>query len=95
MTFPTSSEVKIISQKLFFSSIWGNFVLYGTALLLLFLFSCSLLRVKVSKYQGDEPMLIALHSDRSIWMLFCVPKLMFVFLRKIFPFFRIFVSNNF
>ena len=66
MTFPTCSEVKIISQKLFFSSIWGNFVLYGTALLPLFLFSCSWLRVNVSNYQGYQLIPIALHIERSV-----------------------------
>ena len=63
---------------------WGNFVLYERALLLLFLLHCRWMRVNVSKYQVHQPIKIAFQIERSILMLFCVPNLMSVFLRKIF-----------
>ena len=48
------------------------------------------MRVNVSKYQVHQLILIALHIERSIWMLLCFPKLMFFFSRKFF-----FLANNF
>ena len=74
-----------ITEKIF-SSICCNFVLYERALLLLFLLHCCWMRVNVSKYQVHQLITIALHIERSIWMLLCFPKLMFVFSRKIFLF---------
>ena len=76
--------------KIVFSSIWGNFVLYGRALLLLFLLHCCWLLVNVSKYQVHQLITIALHIERSVWMLLCFPKLMSVFSRKIFLFSKYF-----
>ena len=72
--------------EIIFSSIWGNFVLYERALLLLFLLHYCWMRVNVSKCQVHQLITIALHIERSIWMLLCFPKLMFVFSRKIFLF---------
>ena len=40
----------------------------------------------MSKYQGDEPMLIVRHNECLEWMLFCFPEIMSVFSRKIFLF---------
>ena len=74
------------TTKIVFSSVWGNFVLYERALLLLFLLQCCWMRVNVSKYQIYQLITIALHTERSIWILLCFPKLMFVFSRKIFLF---------
>ena len=72
--------------EMIFSPIWGNFVLYERALLLLFLLHCCWMRVNVSNNQVHQLITIALHIERSIWMLLCFPKLMFVFSRKIFLF---------
>ena len=74
------------NTEMIFSSIWGNFVLYERALLLLFLLHCCWMRVNVSKYQVHQLITIVLQIERSIWMLLCFPKLMFVFSRKIFLF---------
>ena len=90
MAYPTFSEVKIIPQKKFFSSIWGNFVLCGRALLLLFLLHCCRMRVNVSKYQVHQLITIALHIERSLWMLLCFPNLCSSFHVKFF-----FLANNF
>ena len=46
-------------------SIWGTFVLYERALLLLFLLHCCWMRVNVSKYQVHQLITIALHIERS------------------------------
>ena len=69
-------------------------MLYERALLLLFLLHCCWMRVNVSKYRVHQLITIAFHIERSILMLFCVPNLMSVFLRKIFLSGN-FVSNNF
>ena len=74
----------------FIFSIWGTFVLYERALLLLFLLHCCWMRVNVSKYQVHQLITIALHIERSVWMLLCFPKLMSVFSRKIFLFSKYF-----
>ena len=76
--------------EIIFSSIWGTFVLYERALLLLFLLHCCWMRVNVSKYQVHQLITIALHIERSVWMLLCFPKLMSVFSRKIFLFSKYF-----
>ena len=62
------------ATKIVFSSIWGNFVLYERALLLLFLLHCCWMRVNVSKYQVHQLILIAFNMERSIWMLFAFQK---------------------
>ena len=84
MTFLKSLEVKIYHRNRF-AWVWVISVLYETALIF-FLFRYSRLRVKVSQNQGDESLPIVPHSEHSIWMLFCIPNLMSVFLRKIFCF---------
>ena len=66
----------------FLSSIWGNFVLYGTTLLVLFFYRFSWQCIKVSKYQVDEPIPIAPHTERSIWIKLCFSKKLSVFSRK-------------
>ena len=67
------------TTKIVFSSTCGNFVLYETALLLLYLLQCCWLRVNDSKYQEDLLMPIASHVERSVWALVCFPKLLSVF----------------
>ena len=52
--------------EIIFSSIWGNFVLYERALLLLFLLHCCWMRVNLSKYQVHQLITIALHIERSM-----------------------------
>ena len=78
------------TTKLVFFLDWGNFVLYERALLLPFLLHCCWMRVNVSKYQVHQLITIALHIERSVWMLLCFPKLMSVFSRKIFLFSKYF-----
>ena len=75
-----SNKIRVVNHitEIVFPSFWGNFVLYETALLLLFLFRCSWMRVNVSIYERAEPMPIAPHSERSRWMLRCFPSLMSV-----------------
>ena len=76
--------------EIIFSSIWGTFVLYERALLLLFLLHCCWMRINVSKYQVHQLITIALQIERSIRTLLCFPKLMSVFSRKIFLFSKYF-----
>ena len=72
--------------EIVFSSIWGNFVLNETALLLFSSFPEAGCVLRCPKYQGNEPMLIVWHNECSEWMLFCFPEIMSVFSRKIFLF---------